>query len=81
MQDELPLCFQVQEDVTINEISKLPTFYPAKDGDAYQIPIPENVFRNHAILERVKQLLSKGTPGAVVLELIAEMEGKSEPST
>jgi hypothetical protein len=34
----------------------------------------ESLFRSYQILERVKWLLERGTPSAVVLELIAVME-------
>lgn len=38
------------------------------------LPAHESLCRAFHIVEKVKELLDQGTPGAVVLELIEEME-------
>ncbi len=53
----------------IKEIRKYPTVFEN---------VHESIYRSYQILAKAKELLKKGVPGDVVLELINEMDEKEE---
>jgi hypothetical protein len=55
----------------ISEIKECPTVLDLGSNDQR---FHESIFRSYQILEKVKELLEKGTPGDVVLEIIQYIE-------
>lgn len=54
--------------MTINEINQMPVTFSHGGGAVH-----ESIYKSYHALQRVKDLLRKGTPPAVVLEFIDEM--------
>lgn len=59
----------------IREISDMPVTINASE---YECDIHESVCRSYHVVRKVRDLLIKGTPGKVVIELIDEM-GSLQP--
>ena len=60
----------------ISEIAKYPTCIDRDGFSPGSTGAHESVLRSYHIVRKVKDLLQRGTPTDVVLELIEEMENK-----
>ncbi len=57
--------------MNIHEIAHLPTRYDRVSAD---IGVHESIFRAYRIVQKVKDLLGRGCPNDILLELIEVME-------